>query len=491
MSLRPLGALVRKDLLIFATDWHSVLLAFVAPIALASFMATIFGGAGPSTPGRVAITLSDEDGGPVTAAIVAAAQAEPRLDVRVVSTDAARAAVRQGQAAAAVVLPAGFGPAATAALYGDATPPELLLVHDPTRGSEISLLRGLLTRLVLESVASDALGPASGPDPDAELLAALGTDLETPPADAGSPAPASDAAVERAEFLALFEGLDDDAMAPEDAADRAALVEAFPGLRDLIEPEPAPARMLAAIEPDQAAPAPLDRSGLNPTKPRKAGLTLPYTSRDESITGGGEQGEQAALAGHAFAGMVVQFILFSAVEWGVGLLNERRRGLWKRLRAAPVSRLTLMAGKALSCTLVSLLIATVVFGFGGLVFGIRIRGDAVAFGLLLSAFALMASQFGLLVAAIGRTPQGARSVAILGVLVLVMLGGGWMPSFLFPDWLNAVTPLIPTRWAIDGFDGLLGRGWTLTETAPAIGVLLGFATGFGVLALGSFRWAEG
>jgi hypothetical protein len=92
-----------------------------------------------------------------------------------------------------------------------------------------------------------------------------------------------------------------------------------------------------------------------------------------------------------------------------------------------------MAGKALSCTLISLLIAVVVFSFGVLVFGVRLRGDALAFGLLLTAFALMASQFGLLVAAIGRTPQGARSVAILAVLVLVKL-----PS---PQGMNWAVPL--------------------------------------------------
>ncbi len=468
MSPRPLAALVRKDLLVFFTDRYSVLLAFVAPIALASFMAAILGGAGPTTPGRVAIRLVDADGSPVAAAIAAAARAEPRLQATLADEPDARTAVRQGVVAVAVLIPPGFGASATAALYGDAPPPELVLVQDPTRASDVSLVRGLLTRLVLESVAGDAFADA----PDDTLVAGLDLGLDRPEA-------APD--VERTAFLGLFEGLDAPADAdPEAPADREALAEAFPGLRDLIGPTPTT---------DADAPAALDRQGLAPAK-RAGGLTLPYTSRDESITAGGAEGERAALAGHAFAGMVVQFILFSAVEWGVGLLSERRRGLWKRLRSAPVSRLTLMAGKALSCAIISLLIAGLVFGFGALAFGIRVRGDGLAFVLLLTAFALMAAQFGLLVAALGRSPQGARSVAVLAVLVMVMLGGGWMPTFLFPDWLNTVTPAIPTRWAVDGLDGLLARGSTLRETLPAIGMLLGFGAGFGALAVGSFRWSE-
>ena len=46
---------------------------------------------------------------------------------------------------------------------------------------------------------------------------------------------------------------------------------------------------------------------------------------------------------HSFAGMGVQFILFMGIELGVGVLLMRRLGLWKRLRAAPVSRALLLA----------------------------------------------------------------------------------------------------------------------------------------------------
>jgi ABC-2 type transport system permease protein len=188
--------------------------------------------------------------------------------------------------------------------------------------------------------------------------------------------------------------------------------------------------------------------------------------------------------------MVVQFVLFSAIEWGIGLLLERERGLWKRLRMAPVSRITLLAAKILGSIVASLLIMAAVFGFGAAVFGIRVHGDFAGLVLVAVAFAWMASNLGLVVAALGRTPRGARSVAILAVLVMVMLGGGWIPSFLFPAWLQQLTPIIPARWAIDGFDGVFSRGFSIAEVLPIAGVLAGFGAGFGTLALASFRWAE-
>ena len=36
------------------------------------------------------------------------------------------------------------------------------------------------------------------------------------------------------------------------------------------------------------------------------------------------------------------------------------------------------------------------------------------------------------------------------MLLLVMLGGAWVPSFVFPGWLQQASLVVPTRWAVDG-----------------------------------------
>ncbi len=431
MSLRPFQALVVKDLRVFFTDRHSVILSIAAPIALASFMAAIFGGAGASPPSKIPIVVVDRDGGPVARAIVAGSKAEGRLVATTSGLGPALADVRMGRAVVAVEIPPGFGDAAAGAMVGDNPPPDLKFHLDPTHRSDVSLAQGVLTRVILEAVASDSMAGTGG----------LLDDL-VPGGKPGSS--------DQAEFLALFDGIE--------GADRDEFLRTFPGLEDLVEAKP--------------------------------GVKMPYVARDVSILSDGAEGDREALAAHAFAGMVVQFVLFSAVEWGVGLLTERRRGLWKRLRSAPVSTSTLLASKVAGSFLASSMITGIVFGFGALVFGFRARGSLVGLILMGAAFAWMASNFGLMVAALGRSPQGARSVAILAVLVMVMLGGGWIPGFLFPAWLQAITPAIPARWAIDGFDGLISRGYSTAEAGPMLLALAGFGVGFGAVALLAFRRAE-
>src|SRR6185295_15194854 len=159
-------------------------------------------------------------------------------------------------------------------------------------------------------------------------------------------------------------------------------------------------------------------------------------------------------------------------------------------RGAPISRALLLGGKALSATLLGLLTLFVMFAFAYLVFHVRIEGSIAGCLGVAVAFAFMSATFGLLIAAVGKTPQAARGVSMLATLLLVMLGGAWVPSFIFPAWLQKATLFLPTRWAVDGFDAMTWRGVGFSGALAPIGVLLFFALLFGVLAWSRFSWEE-
>jgi ABC-2 type transport system permease protein len=221
---------------------------------------------------------------------------------------------------------------------------------------------------------------------------------------------------------------------------------------------------------------------------RPGGITLPYSVKEEAVTGRDDVPYNGYA--HSFAGMGIQFLLFAMIDMGVGILLERQRGLWKRLRSAPISRTALLLGKALSSSLIALIILVAAFLFAGIVFGVRIQGSVVGFLAVSVGCALMAATFGLLVASIGQTPGGSRGVASLAVLLMVMLGGAWMPTFIFPAWLQRLTVVMPTRWAVDGLDAMTWRGLGGSAAILPTLMLIGFAILFGTLALARFRWEE-
>ncbi|HEY8148404.1 MAG TPA: ABC transporter permease [Vicinamibacteria bacterium] len=433
MALQAWRAIVRKDLLLFFTDRRAMIMSFAAPIAIASFFGFIFSGNQGSKTARVPVRVVDLDGSVIAKAIVQGLTADKTFEVTGGTATESREAVRRGKTTVAVVIPAGFGEAAGQAFFGGGGKPQLELLYDPSHGAELAMVRGILTQHVMQAVSAEMFGGDQGRRLTRQAL-------ERPTTSGG-----------------MAEG------------DRRALDD-----------------MLGAVnrwyERGAASPAP----GASPVATR--GLAMPYATHEEAVTV--RTGVAYNGFAHSFAGMGVQFLLFACIDLAVGMLLERQLGLWKRLRAAPLSRGVLLAGKGTSGALIALMVLATTFAFGMIVFRIRVEGSWLAFLAVCVGTALMASTFGLLIAALGKTPPATRGVATLAVLLMVMLGGAWVPSFLFPAWLQKVTLAVPARWAVDGLDATTWRGASLVTTLPTIGALLAFAGLFGALAVARFRWEE-
>ena len=215
---------------------------------------------------------------------------------------------------------------------------------------------------------------------------------------------------------------------------------------------------------------------------------MPFETRQAEVTGRVDRRYNAYA--HSFAGMGVQFVLFMGIEMGVGLLLMRRMDLWKRLRAAPVSRALLLGSRIASGTLIALALLTGIYAAAILFFGVRVDGSAVGFVAVALAFAILTSTFGLLIAALGRSPEATRGLAILATLLLVMLGGAWVPTFVFPDWLQAATAYVPTRWAIDGLEAMTWRGQGLEAAWMPVAAMLACSAVFAAIAIRRFAWEE-
>ncbi|HTS84754.1 MAG TPA: ABC transporter permease, partial [Usitatibacter sp.] len=216
-------------------------------------------------------------------------------------------------------------------------------------------------------------------------------------------------------------------------------------------------------------------------------LKMPFETKEREVTSGDRKYNPYA---HSFAGMGVQFILFSGIDLGVAVLLMRRMGLWKRLRAAPVSRRLLLGSRVLSGMIVATAMMLGIYAAGIAIFGVRVDGSWPGLLLVIAAFGFLTSSFGLLIASIGRTPEATRGIAILATLLLVMLGGAWVPTFIFPEWLQSATLFVPTRWAVDGLEAMTWRGQGLETALPAVAAMLTFSVAFTAIAVACFRWEE-
>ncbi|HVK10792.1 MAG TPA: ABC transporter permease, partial [Gemmataceae bacterium] len=78
---------------------------------------------------------------------------------------------------------------------------------------------------------------------------------------------------------------------------------------------------------------------------------------------------------HSFCGMTLQYVLFWGLESGLLYLRERQRGLWRRMRAAPVPLVTALLGRGFATAAIALLQILATFAFGRVVFGVTVEGS--------------------------------------------------------------------------------------------------------------------
>jgi ABC-2 type transport system permease protein len=417
-------ALIRKDLILFLSDRRALLISLVLPIVIGAFFGSLTGGTKQGS--AIEVALVQEDDSAIGQQIDAGLAKDANLRVSRLTREQADKAVRKGSQKVAVVIPRGFGAAAGDAFFGQGHKPAIELLYDPSQPAVLAMVKGMLTQQVMQAVSAEMFNGKAGRDYTERSLKQL------------------DQAAARD---------------PDSAA-----------LRDMVK----------GVYKYQTR-----ASVAGSTAPAQAGgLSMPFTTHDRGLSAGGVEEHYNGYA-HSFAGMGVQFILFMGVDMGIGILLAKRSGVWNRLLAAPVTGTTVLLARVASAAIIAFCLLCVTFAVAVGAFGVHIASVAGFVGLAMS-FALLTASFGLLIAAFGKTPEAARGISVFATLVMVMLGGAWMPSFMFPEWVQKVTLVVPTRWAIDGLDAVTWRGLGMEVAGPAIAVQLAFALGFAGIALWKF-----
>jgi ABC-2 type transport system permease protein len=184
------------------------------------------------------------------------------------------------------------------------------------------------------------------------------------------------------------------------------------------------------------------------------------------------------------AGLAI-FFLFFTVQFGVNsLLEERHAGTMSRLLAAPIPRSAVIVGKGLTAFLLGLVSMVILAAATTLMFGAE-WGNPVGVLLLILAGVFSAIGIMAVVASLARTAeQAAVFSSIIGV-VLGFLGGTFFPVGQAGGILARLRFVAPHAWFMQGLGDLAGG--SLADVLPAVGALLAFGVGAGLLAAAGMR----
>ena len=158
---------------------------------------------------------------------------------------------------------------------------------------------------------------------------------------------------------------------------------------------------------------------------------------------------------YLFPGILAMSVLTSALFSAIAIVWDREFGFMREMLVAPVSRSSLVFGKALGGGSVAV-VQGIILVLAAPIVGVQITlGSFFAMlgFLLLLAFSLTA--FGIVIASRMQRMESFQMVMALVLQPMIFLSGAIFPLVALPAWLGVVTRLNPATYGIDAIRRVL------------------------------------
>jgi len=211
----------------------------------------------------------------------------------------------------------------------------------------------------------------------------------------------------------------------------------------------------------------------------------------EKATGNTTQNEQITSSSgyaQASAGMMVQFSIFGLITSAMVLVLERKSRTLQRLLSSPIQRVEVIAGHVLAMFCIVFAQQLILVFVGQFVFGVDYARQPLAILLMITVLSLWAASLGLLISAISRKEDQVITLSLVAMFIFAALGGAWFPLEVAGKTFAAIGHVMPTAWAMDGFQNILMRGLAFPSVLMPAGILLAYALAFFGLAVWRFRF---
>jgi len=180
--------------------------------------------------------------------------------------------------------------------------------------------------------------------------------------------------------------------------------------------------------------------------------------------------------------VVIIMLALSVMVTSTVIVREKEMGTIEQLMVTPITRLELIAGKALPCFIVELVSLSVILPLAFLIFDVPFRGPWPFFLMTFLIFLVAASGIGITISAFCGTQQQAMLSSFMFLQPAVLLSGYAFPIENMPVFIQYFTYLNPVRHIITIVRGvfLKGTGWEVLW--PSVVALTVMAIFFVVLA---------
>jgi ABC-2 type transport system permease protein len=190
-----------------------------------------------------------------------------------------------------------------------------------------------------------------------------------------------------------------------------------------------------------------------------------------------------------FPGIISMTVLFTSIFSAMSIVWDREFGFLKEVLVAPVSRWSIVFGKALGGSSVAVIQGAIMLTLAPLV-GVKLSLLIVLQSLVVMlAIALSITALGIAIAARMKEMEGFQMVVNFVIMPIFFLSGALFPLDRLPKWLSILTRIDPLTYGVDLLRGVM-LGIHSFPVMISLAVILSFAFIMFAVSVIEFNIAE-
>jgi ABC-2 type transport system permease protein len=193
-------------------------------------------------------------------------------------------------------------------------------------------------------------------------------------------------------------------------------------------------------------------------------------------------------AGYLVPSILAMALMQLGVFAAIPLVQQREKGILKRLGATPLSRWMLVVSNVLVRLFVALVDAVLIIGIGMVFFNVQILGNIfeVAALVILGAAAFLA--LGFMLASFLKTEEQASGVVQVVQIPMMFLSGIFFSFEFLPGFLQSIARLLPLTYLGDALRQTMVNGTQVAPLEVDVVILVGWLVVCMGVAARAFRW---
>jgi ABC-2 type transport system permease protein len=154
--------------------------------------------------------------------------------------------------------------------------------------------------------------------------------------------------------------------------------------------------------------------------------------------------------------------------------------------SAPISRLSIVAGKSFALGVRGLLQAILTLVLAILLFGVIVHGNLGILVLLLILTVLSFIGIGIMISAIASDQETAMTIMMTVMFPMIFLSGAFFPVQQMPTVLQWISKVIPLTYSVEALRKCVVLGTGLSGMTTEVWVMLAFGVVFLTIAIPVF-----